>query len=356
VNFSLLGKIYGISGKKIFRWYQELSGFLQEKKTYEEAFKVKSGEPRKKLTTNLLKKRLKKVWKPANFGEKMAIDEKHIGGIFYTIISNLETKKIATILKTVKAKEIKACLYDLPQEIRYKVTTLTRDLAGVFENVGQEVFRNSQHIADKFHVLKLGFEALQSIRIKYRQASLTEERLRVESFKVAEAQRRNDAKKNHENFIPRKLPAPSLLRNGETKLQLLARSRYLLFKFESEWTPEQSERAKILFEIFPEIEKAYKIIKKFRIFYQINPTQNTEKAAIKLKEWLEFVGATDIPEIQNFASTVIRHKTYILNYFENGNTNALAESINNKIQRFLINNHGTRDSLFFFFRINNLLT
>ena len=129
-----------------------------------------------------------------------------------------------------------------------------------------------------------------------------------------------------------------------------------MFKFESEWTPEQSERAKILFEIFPEIEKAYKIIKKFRIFYQINPTQNTEKAAIKLKEWLEFVGATDIPEIQNFASTVIRHKTYILNYFENGNTNALAESINNKIQRFLINNHGTRDSLFFFFRINNLLT
>ena len=81
-----------------------------------------------------------------------------------------------------------------------------------------------------------------------------------------------------------------------------------MFKFESEWAPEQSERAKILFEIFPEIEKAYKIIKKFRIFYQINPTH------------------------------------------------ALAESINNKIQRFLINNHGTRDSHFFFFRINNLLT
>ena len=129
-----------------------------------------------------------------------------------------------------------------------------------------------------------------------------------------------------------------------------------MFKFESEWTPEQSERAKILFEIFPEIEKAYKIIKKFRIFYQINPTQNTEKAAIKLKEWLEFVGVTDIPEIQNFASTVIRYKTDILNYFENGATNILAELINNKIQRFLIYNHGTRDSLFFFFRINNLLT
>jgi len=39
-----------------------------------------------------------------------------------------------------------------------------------------------------------------------------------------------------------------------------------------------------------------------------------------LKEWLEFVGATDIPEIQNFVSTVIRHRTYILNYFENRNT------------------------------------
>jgi len=63
-----------------------------------------------------------------------------------------------------------------------------------------------------------------------------------------------------------------------------------------------------------------------------------------------------IPEIQNFTSTVIRHKIDILNYFENGDTNALAESINNKIQRFLIYNHGTRAPQFFFFRISNLLT
>lgn len=285
----------------------------------------------------------------------MAIDEKHIGGVFYTIITNLKTSKVAAILETVKAKELKDCLYTLPQEIRWNVKTLTRDLAGVFENVGDEIFKNAFHVADKFHVLRLGFEAIQSLRIGYRQESLTNERLRVEAHKSEEAKRRDQAQKNREKFIPCRCPPLEKLSNGETELQLLARSRYLLFKYDTEWTQEQSERAKVLFDRYPDLKKSYKIIKKFRGFYNLNNQQNILEARKKLQEWFRYVGAVDISEIQNFASSVSLHQNEIVNYFENGHTNALAESINNKIQRFLINNHGTRDPDFLFFRLQKIL-
>ena len=298
---------------------------------------------------------LKKVWKEENFGTKMAIDEKHIGGIFYTIITNLKTKKVAAILKTVKGNELKECLYTLPRKIRWQVKTLTRDLAGVFENVGNEVFRNSFHVADKFHVLRLGFEAVQSVRIRYRQEALTNERLRVEAHKSTEAKRRDDAQRNGEAFIPRCCSSLKRLSNGDTELQLLARSRYLLFKYDTEWTKEQRERAVVLFDLYPDLKKSYEIIKKFRLFYNLKNQQNIPNAHKKLYEWFQSVGAVNIGEIQNFASTVSRHQIEILNYFENGDTNALAESMNNKIQRFLINNHGTRDPDFLFFRLQKIL-
>ncbi|MBC8147056.1 MAG: transposase [Bacteroidetes bacterium] len=50
---------------------------------------------------------------------------------------------------------------------------------------------------------------------------------------------------------------------------MLARSRFLLFKFERSWSNEQKQRAKILFKMFPEIELTYKTICSFRSFYNI---------------------------------------------------------------------------------------
>jgi hypothetical protein len=44
---------------------------------------------------------------------------------------------------------------------------------------------------------------------------------------------------------------PQLLINGDTVKQLLARSRYLLYKSSKKWTNNQEERAKLLFELYP---------------------------------------------------------------------------------------------------------
>ena len=70
----------------------------------------------------------------------MGIDEKFIGGKFYTILTNLKTKKLAAVIASVKGSEIKQCLYTLPQNVRWEVKTLTRDLAMIFQDVGTEIF------------------------------------------------------------------------------------------------------------------------------------------------------------------------------------------------------------------------
>ena len=61
------------------------------------------------------------------------------------------------------------------------------------------------------------------------------------------------SRKEGEQYIP------IILKNGDTRKQLIARSRYLLFKHHSKWTDSQKERAEVLFEEYPKIQQAYKL-------------------------------------------------------------------------------------------------
>ena len=61
-------------------------------------------------------------------------------------------------------------------------------------------------------------------------------------------------------------------------------------------------------------------------------------------------------EMENFKSMVERHEGIIINYFVKGDTNAKAEAINSKIQRFIMTNQGTRDREFSYFRLSKLFS
>ena len=98
-------------------------------------------------------------------------------------------------------------------------------------NICKNVFPKAEQVTDRFHVQKLANEAVQNIRIKYRWEALDQEN---KLFKKA--------KKDRKTYTP------LILTNGDTVKQLLARSRYLLFKHYSKWTNKQKERAAILFD------------------------------------------------------------------------------------------------------------
>jgi transposase len=184
-------------------------------------------------------------------------------------------------------------------------------------------------------VQKLALDALQEIRIKHRWEALDKE---------------NDAIEKARNQ-PLKY-APELLPNGDTLKQLLARNSYLLYKSSSKWTENQYERTKILFEIYPGIEKAYKLCQNLSWIY--NQTKDKTSALIRLAKWNEKVRQTEFKNFNSISRTMSIHYKNILNYFDNRSTNASAESFNAKIKPFRTQFRGVRNIEFFLFRLSNI--
>ncbi|HTN37286.1 MAG TPA: transposase, partial [Arachidicoccus sp.] len=69
------------------------------------------------------------------------------------------------------------------------------------------------------------------------------------------------ARKEGQSYVP------EVFSNGETRKQLLARSRHLLYKSPHRWSEDQQKRASLLFEQYPDLKKAYQITNNLRQIY-----------------------------------------------------------------------------------------
>jgi len=338
MNFANASLLLGISSKRLFRWYRNvLSGYTtnvtQEKLHHHDTIDKAIIDKK----TGMHKKVLVPILKEENFGENMTIDDKNISGEGYTIMANKDTGKIALMVQSTKTKILTEVLSHISVQARMKVKTVSKDLAEGYDLLSRTCFMQAQRVADKFHVIKLGLEALQAVRVRYRQLELAKER-----------KLREECKKSGKSM--KSIPKAKVFSNGETAKELLARSRYSLFKLKTKWTNTQVERMSILFKEFPEIKDAYDLICAFRGFYncKIGDRVSAQKS---LDGWYAKAGASDCYEVKNFLSSVRRHEPEILNYFNDGHTNAYAESLNNKIQNFVRSNYGIRDRDFFHFRL-----
>lgn len=349
-NTTTIAKVLCIRSNKAWKWYRDfLSGFTDDavqKEMHKNDIEVKEKGAIRTIGVPILE--------TENFGENMAIDEKKIGEDMHTVISNRDTGKIAVLARTLKASDLELIIPKFNSK-GFEVRTITRDLSNTYDWFSRSAFMNARHIADKFHIIKNLLDAGQDVRIRYRQEALRKRRIKHDTFKKKEKEREKRCKKDGEKFIKKKFSYKAKkFDNQETELELLARSRYLLYKYESDWTDTQKERAEILFKEYPQIKKAYELSLKFRTWYRKDNIGSDISLINKiLEQWYEQVEKADIDEISNFRSLVERHQPHITAYFKEGHTNAIAECINSKIQRFITINQGTRDREFFYFRMKN---
>lgn len=260
-------------------------------------------------------------------------------GDLYTILTNKKAKgkkgAILAMVKGTKADVVIKVLNKLPLKLRSKVQEVTLDMAGNMGLIVRKSFPNATLVIDRFHVQKLALDALQEIRIKHRWEALDSE---------------NDAIEHSRNKGVRY--TSEVLENGDTLKQLLARSRYLLYSSSSKWNKTQSERAKILFELYPDIKKAYQLCQ--NLSWIFNTTRNKTSALIRLAKWDEKVRQAKFKSFNTIARTMSIHYQNILNYFDNRSTNASAESFNAKIKAFRTQFRGVRNIDFFLFRLTNI--
>lgn len=272
-----------------------------------------------------------------NIGSSLSIDETALSnGELYTIVTNKEAKggkkAIVAMLKGTQAEQIITTLERIPVRKRNRVKEVTMDMAANMIKAVRRCFKNAVRVIDRFHVQKLAYDAVQEARIKYRWEALD-----------AESQLIEEGRKNKQSF------QPEVFSNGDTLKQLLARSRYLLFKHESKWTASQKERANLLFPRYPELFKAYNLAIRLGNIFTI--CKSKQVAFKRLAIWYNDVEAAGIDAFKTVARSVHQHYESILNFFNNRSTNASAESFNAKIKAFRATSRGVRDTTFFLFRL-----
>lgn len=242
---------------------------------------------------------------------------------------------IVAIVKGTKADDVIKVIKMIEQSRRNMVKEVTVDMAANMNLIIKKCFLKAEIVTDRFHVQKLATEAVQEERIRLRWEVLDQENTLIEKLK----------KKNM-------VYSPEILINGDTKRQLLARSRYLLFKHKRKWTPSQITRAKLLFKLYPSIEKCYNLAQQLSNIYQTNT--NKDVARLKLAHWYENVQQYGFKSFNTISKSLQIHHNSILNYFNNRSTNASAESFNAKIKEFRAQFRGVRDVKFFLFRLTKL--
>lgn len=275
-----------------------------------------------------------------NIGPYLSIDETSLShGELYTIITNKERKgkkgSVVAILEGTKAESIIEMLEKIPISKRKKVQEVTLDLAPNMSLIVRRAFPNAVQVIDRFHVQQLATEALQEIRIKYRWQAMDAENEAIEQ-----------AKQNKKTYNP------EILQNGDTLKQLLARSRYVLYKNKDDWSESQKQRVEILFEKYPDIKSAYELTRALSDIY--THTKIKIYAFTRLAKWHEMVDKSGFKSFNTISRTIMNNYTSILNYFDNRSTNASAESFNAKIKAFRSQFRGVNDINFFLFRIAKL--
>ncbi len=277
---------------------------------------------------------------PENMGTHLSIDETALtNGELYTIVSNKAAKgKKGTLIAMVagtQAQKVIGVLEKIPEKRRNAVEEITLDMAGSMRKIVRRCFPKASRVIDRFHVQKLAYDALQEIRIAHRWDAINEE-----------TNARENAKLNGEKYIPQ------LLSNGDTQKQLLARSRYLLFKSADKWTETQKQRATLLFEFYPDLKLAYSLVHSLRMIFSLNTDKNV--ARTKLAKWFNDVTESGFKSFNTISATVYSHYPEILNFFDNRSTNASAESFNAKLKAFRATLRGVVDIQFFIFRVTKI--
>lgn len=275
-----------------------------------------------------------------NIGPRLAIDESSLSnGELYTFVTNRDARtrerSLVAVIAGTKSEDVIAVLLRIDEARRNAVSEVTLDLSDSMRKIVRTAFPKASRVIDRFHIQKLACDAVQDLRIRHRWDAIQQANDEME-----------EAKLKGEDYIPFRYP------NGDTRKELLIRSRYLLFKSADKWTDRQKQRAEILFGEYPDIQLAYGLCHSLRMIFSKNTIKDA--ARLSMARWYNKVEEAGLHSFNVIAATFYEHYDEILNFYNNRSSNAMAESFNAKIKLFRANLRGVADKKFFLFRIANL--
>ena len=289
---------------------------------------------------------------PDNFGKDMSLDETSLSnGEVYTILTNKAAHggkgALAAMVRGVASDTVSDILKKVPRGIRRRVKSVTTDLSSAMMLTVRTVFPKAMLINDRFHVQQLETDAIDQMRIAFRWQVLAEEN---KAIKEHRAKRKAVHTRAEKELIGEWQPVR--MENGETKPQIMARSRHIILMHKTKWNTQQQERAAILFCMFPKLEEAYNIY--LELVDIFNKKSKPAEARLNLARWYNKVEAFGSDGFSKVVETFENHNATIVNYFQDRLTNASAESFNAKIKAFRTQFRGVGDIKFFMYRLATL--
>ena len=251
------------------------------------------------------------------------------------------------MIRGVASDTVVAVLRRVPYEIRQKVRTVTTDLSSAMMMTARAAFPKAMLVNDRFHVQRLVSEAIDQMRIGLRWEILAEENKAIRAHRA----RRKAARTRAEKDLVGEWE-PERMENGETRPQIMARSRHIILTHKSKWNAQQQERAGILFRMFPRLEQAYNIY--LELVDIFNKKSVPSEARLNLARWYNKVEDFGDEGFNKVIETFENHSYTIINYFVDRLTNASAESFNAKIKAFRSQFRGVGDIKFFMYRLATL--
>ena len=303
---------------------------------------------------------------PENMGENLSIDESMHQHDLFTFVSNKDGhgKKgtLIAVVRGTKSEDVIKVLKQIPEDKRLAVKEVTMDYSDSMHAIATESFPKADITIDVFHVVKNQCDALDEIRMRFKRKAIGELRKEKNEFNKIK-KRRKKARAYYRSKHPKKPGEkrgrpkkrdnekfkPSTLSNGDTKVELFTRARYILPKSGDKWSDRQRERAAILFKLAPRLKNAYSLVCKLRCIFK-NKKLTKDTASEKLKEWYKEVADSKIPELIAAKNELKSKENDVLNYFVNRATNAAAESLNSKMKGFRSELRGVSDLSFYLYR------
>ena len=275
-----------------------------------------------------------------NLGPRLSIDETCLSqGELYTLVTNKSAHgrkgSLVAMIRGTKADDVVWALSKLPRSLRLRVEEVTLDLSPSMKLIVKRAFPRATQVSDRFHVQRLMNEAVSDLRVDYRWQAIDQENAEIAL-----------ARETGHTFVPH------VFENGDTRRQLLARSRHIVMKHHSRWTDSQRRRAEILFREYPALEEAYQVSMELTDIYNRRITPGV--ALSKLARWYDRIERLGLKFFRSVVETMQNNYGTICNYFINRSTNASAESFNAKVKAFRSQLRGLTDIPFFIFRLAKL--
>jgi transposase len=265
------------------------------------------------------------VFKPEHIGERMSIDDKAIGNEGYTLMSNTDTGKIAILIESTRFEELEKAMNLFGKKL-LQIRSISLDMSPTYLKLCHQQIPYAQKVIDKFHVMQYVYDAVLDVRSRIKKELA--EKLSKGKEKTPQGREILD------------------------KIELLKHCRYRLTQSVDTWSETGKELMKRVFENHKELETAYQISQNFKKWYNITNCR-LDKTEIKegLYQWYYSIKTAEIKEFVSVVKMVRKHEYEILNFFFCGHTNAKAENLNGKIQRFISTNYGMKDKDFFLYRL-----